>query len=56
MEEKLAPQAERAYIETTRRGAANTYVTVRIRSGSAVLEELFLDGKPIREALAEDSS
>jgi uncharacterized membrane-anchored protein len=53
MDETVAPAAERAYREQRRRGARDSYVTVRIKDGIAVLEELYLDGKPISEFLEE---
>lgn len=56
MQEKLAPEAERAYIDGWRREGLSAYVSVRIRSGSAVIEDLYLDGKPIRQYLAEKST
>ena len=50
MNEELAPAAERAYLERT--GERDAFVTVRIRSGFAVLEELYVDGVPIGEYLS----
>ena len=50
MEESLAPEAERAYRDRT--VGKQAWVTVRVRDGDAVLEELYLDGEPIREVLA----
>jgi uncharacterized membrane-anchored protein len=51
MEEKKAPQAERAYIEHNRRGITNqnTYALVRVRNGYAALENVIVAGKPIAE-------
>ncbi|MEW6182329.1 MAG: GDYXXLXY domain-containing protein [Bacillota bacterium] len=55
MEEKDAPAAEDAYrtygINPERPRA---YVTVRVKNGLAVLEELYIDGKPIRQFLREN--
>ena len=51
MEEKKAPAAEKAYRNNSNRKNRNCYVTVRVRGGNAVLEELFIDGKPVREYL-----
>ena len=56
MDEALAPQAELAYLALNRRGEAgvlpaNTYVTVRVLGDDAALEELYLDGKPVRQGL-----
>lgn len=54
MREDLAPQAELAYREHSRAfGARDAYVAVRVRSGRAVVEELFIDDKPIYDFLAE---
>lgn len=53
MEEEAAPKAERAYFEHTRRQERDAYVTVRVWRGWAVLEELYVGGKPIRQFLAE---
>ena len=52
MEENKAPQAERAYrLYGNRRSQANgrTYVTVRIKGGRGVIEDLYIEDKPIRE-------
>lgn len=51
LEEKLAPEAERAYRQRARGGARPTHVTVRLLDGRAVLEELYLDGLPVHEFL-----
>ncbi|MEK7794760.1 MAG: GDYXXLXY domain-containing protein [Candidatus Hydrogenedentota bacterium] len=54
MREELAPQAEIAYREhSINFGVHDAYVAVRVRKGSAAVEELFIDGKPIYEYLAE---
>lgn len=52
MNEKLAPEAETAY-----RGAAGAKdraasISVRVLDGMGVIEELYIDGKPIQEVLA----
>jgi uncharacterized membrane-anchored protein len=46
-----APAAERAYLAFSRGEQADAYVTVRIRGGDAAIEELYLNGKPLREFL-----
>ena len=51
MDEKLAPAAEAAYLEHSRREVREVYVTVRVKDGNAVLEELYIAGIPIREFL-----
>ena len=49
--EKIAPQAEQAYRENTRRGKENAFVTVRVRDGDAALEELYIDNQPLADYL-----
>jgi uncharacterized membrane-anchored protein len=49
LEEKVAPAAEAAYRTYSRRGLQGAYVTVRVLSGLAVIEELYVGGKPILE-------
>jgi uncharacterized membrane-anchored protein len=59
MEETKAPAAERAYRQhqnTRSQTSQNTYAVVRIRHGDAVLENLYVGGKPIAEALHENTS
>lgn len=63
MDEHAAPEAERRYWEASRpRGTTDAedprkpaFVTVRVRNGYAVLEELYIDGKPVRELLRASS-
>jgi uncharacterized membrane-anchored protein len=49
--EKIAPQAEQAYRENSRRGKENAYVTVRVHNGDAALEQLYIENKPLRDYL-----
>ena len=60
--EDMAPEAEKLYREANRPagGAAGdersvrkipSYVTVRVLGGVGVLEDLYIDGKPVRQAL-----
>ena len=49
--EKIAPEAERAYRENSLRDKQNAYVTVRVRSGDAALEQLYIDGRPLVDYL-----
>ena len=51
MKESRAPEAERSY--NRRAQGEKAWVTVRIREGHAVLEELYIDGLPIREYLEQ---
>ena len=56
MNEKLAPKAEQAYRDNSRSGNRNAYVLVRVRHGDAVIENLFVDGKPIGDFLRESGN
>lgn len=49
--EKNAPAAESAYLENSRRGKENAYVTVRVRDGDAALEQLYIDNQPLADYL-----
>jgi len=52
MEENKAPQADRAYwIHGNRRGQTGNraYVLVRIKGGRGVIEDLYIEDRPIRE-------
>jgi uncharacterized membrane-anchored protein len=49
--EKNAPAADQAYRETSRRGKQNAYVTVRVRDGDAMVEQLYIDGQPLADYL-----
>jgi uncharacterized membrane-anchored protein len=53
-EEKLASGAESAYQKHSGAGAGDTYVTVRIKSGYAAIEELHIAGRPVLEFLQEN--
>jgi uncharacterized membrane-anchored protein len=48
MEEKAAPEAEKAYGENSGR---NAYITVRVKNGDAVISGLYLDGVRIEDYL-----
>ena len=52
--EHIAPEAERAYQQHSRRVNPEAYVTVRVRKGQAVLEELYIAGLPLREFLDKE--
>lgn len=52
MNEKLAPEAERAYRDHSRRSQHDAYIRVRVSGGFAVLEELYVADKPIREFMS----
>jgi uncharacterized membrane-anchored protein len=53
MSEDLAPQAERAYREHGSGASRDAYVTVRVRDGVGVIENLYVGGKPIADLLRE---
>ena len=52
MDENLAPEAEAAY-RAKASDSGETWVTVRVHGGRAVLEELYIGGKPAREFILE---
>ena len=52
MDENEAPAAEGVYRQNSVRSNRNAYVQVRIEKGFAVLEDLYVDGTPIRNYLA----
>lgn len=52
MNEQEAPEAERAYNTASRREARTAYAAVRVQAGMAVIEDLFVDGVPIKEFLS----
>ena len=54
-DEHLAPAAERAYWQHSRLPAHEAYMTVRIKDGLAVLEELYIAGKPLQEFLQQQT-
>lgn len=54
MDEFEAPRAEEAYRESNRSGDSETYITVRVKSGSGVIEGLYIDNKHIREYIKEE--
>jgi len=56
MDEKSAPAAEAAYRKHSRRGSKDAYVTVRVKSGFAVVEELYVNEKPILEFIKDNSN
>ena len=54
MDEDLAPEAERA-VWGGPRGRREASVTVRVRNGVGVLEELYIDEVPIHRWLADNA-
>jgi len=51
MPERLAPQAEEAYRQANRSGRRDAAAVVRIWKGKAVIEDLEIEGVPIRDFL-----
>ncbi len=54
MNERKAPDAENAYRSMNRNGAdavKNSYATVRVKGKIAILDELYLDGVPVKDYL-----
>ncbi len=54
MQEDLAPRAESAYRQHSRRDNLNAYITVRVWHGYAALDELYINGLPIYEYLSSE--
>lgn len=52
LQEFDAPRAERLYLEHSRRRHRTAQVAVRVRHGFAVVEDVLIDGRPLREWLA----
>jgi len=52
MDEEAAPAAEAAYFEHSRREVQDVYVTVRVKEGFAVVEELYIAGMAIKQFLS----
>lgn len=50
--EDEAPQAERAYREHSRAGQHSAEVLVRVRGGESVIEDVLIEGQPLRAWLA----
>lgn len=53
MNENYAKAAEDAYRQNSRQGKENTYIAVRVKDGKAVIENLFIDNKPVMEYLKQ---
>jgi hypothetical protein len=51
LNEADAPAAEAAYMANSRRENLNAYATVRVDDGDAAIEEIYLDGQPLRDYL-----
>ncbi len=55
-EEELAPEIERAYRAHSQRGKQEVYITVRVRNGKGVLEELYINELPVGEYLRRQAA
>jgi hypothetical protein len=53
--EHLAPAAEHARWQHSRRETHEAYITVRVREGLVVLEELYIAGNPGRELVQQEA-
>jgi uncharacterized membrane-anchored protein len=53
LEEGMAERAEELYRKNNIRGKQDSYAIVRVKSGTAVIEDLWIGGKPIKESLKE---
>ncbi|TDX52329.1 GDYXXLXY domain-containing protein [Orenia marismortui] len=49
LDENIAPLVEKLYRKLNREENPNTYIKVRVKSGAAVIEELYLDNQAIIE-------
>lgn len=54
-EENIAPAIERAYRRHSRREKHDAYITVRVKAGFAVLEELYIDDIPILDFVRQEA-
>ena len=52
LEEGMAPEAERLYNEHSR-GTRDAWAMVRVKSGKAVIEDLYVGGKPVKDLIRE---
>jgi len=55
MEEKAAPVAERIYRRRTAGGRREAYILVRVKDGMAVIQALYVGGRPIEEAVRRET-
>jgi uncharacterized membrane-anchored protein len=53
LEEGMAEKAEELYRKDNISGKQDSYAVVRVQSGSALIEDLWIGGKPIKESLKE---
>lgn len=55
MPEYEAPAAERAYMDHARRDRESAVVVARVRNGDLVVEDVLVEGKPLRAWVAEQT-
>ena len=55
MEENAAPAAEIIYRRNAQRGKKDAYVVVRVKEGFAVIENLFIQGQRIEDAVRQEA-
>lgn len=56
MDEFKAPRAETAYRESTRDSTQKTYAVVSILNGDAVIKDVIINNKPIRQVIRQMNS
>jgi len=56
MNDKKAPEAERAYRTRARTEERDAYIAVRLKGGIGVIEDLYIDGKEIDEYLRDEKA
>lgn len=54
-EEKIAPEIERAYQRNSSRGRQEATLLVRVKKGVGVIEELYIEGMPVRDYLEKNA-
>jgi len=54
LDETLAPEAERLHRKYSRQRFTDTYVTVRIKNGRAVLDELYIQDTPVVQFVRQE--
>lgn len=54
-EESIAPEIERAYRRSSRRGRQDAFIQIRVKDGTGVIEELYIEELPIMEFLAQQA-
>jgi uncharacterized membrane-anchored protein len=51
MDEERAPEAEKAVRQAAQPEEKPAWIRVRVRSGDTAIEELFIDGRPVRDCV-----